>query len=266
MSLEIVVMVKQVPDSQEVVIDPVTMNLNRSLTRNVTNRADENALEAALQLRDKVGGRVTIISMGPPQTESTMIECMARGADRAILVSDRFFGGADTYPTGLTVASAISKLEKFDVIFAGEESSDSSTGHVGPGVAEFLGIEQATYVSKVDYEDGLIIAERELEDGTEVVKVPTPVLITVLLNANIPRRQTLRRKIDAIRRGIEVWNLEKLGMPPEWVGVRGSPTIVRKMRSIKEKERAAKKIELDQIPELVKELYEKGILKLEESQ
>lgn len=259
-------MVKQVPDSQEVVIDPVTMNLNRSLTRNVTNKADENALEAALQLRDEVGGHVTVVSMGPPQAESTMIECLARGADRAILVSDRFFGGADTYPTGLTVASAISKLEKVDVIFAGEESSDSSTGHVGPGVAEFLGMEQATYVSSVKYADGFIIAERELEDGTEVIKMPTPVLLTILLNANVPRRQTLKRKIAATKQGYEVWNLEKLGMPPEWVGVRGSPTIVRKMRPIKEKERAAKRFEIDQIPDLVRELFEIGALKLEEMQ
>ncbi len=264
MPLDIIVMVKQVPDSQEVVIDPVTMNLNRSLTRNVTNRADENALEVALSLRDKAGGTVTVISMGPPQAETTMYECMARGADRAILVSDRLFGGADTYPTGLTLASTISKIGRFDVVIAGEESSDSSTGHVGPGVAEFLNIEQITYCSNVEYKDGFIVAERELEGGTEVVRTPTPVLITVLLNSNFPRRQTLRRKIDAMKKGFEVWNLEKLGLPPEWVGVRGSPTIVRKMRSIKEKERAAKKYDLSNLGELVKELYEKNILKLEE--
>lgn len=262
MPLDIIVMVKQVPDSQEVVIDPVTMNLNRSLTRNVTNRADENALEAALQLRDKAGGKITVVSMGPPQAETTMIECLARGADRAILVSDRFFGGADTYPTGLTLAAAISKMGKFDLIIAGEESSDSSTGHVGPGVAEFLNIDQITYASNLDYEDGYIIGERELEDGTEVVKVPTPLLATVLLNANFPRRQTLRRKIDAIKKGIETWNIEKVGLPPEWVGVRGSPTIVRGMRAIKEKEREAKKYDVSNLSELVKELFEKNVIKI----
>ncbi len=263
MVLEIIVMVKQVPDSQEVVIDPVTMNLNRSLTRNVTNRADENALEAALRLKDSVGANVTVISMGPPQAETTMIECLARGADRAILASDRFFGGADTYPTGLTLAATISKIGKFDIIIAGEETSDSSTGHVGPGVAEYLDIDQITYASKLEYRDGYVIAERELEDGTEVVKVPTPVLVTVLLNSNVPRRQTLRRKIDAIRKGFEMWDHDKLGLQPEWVGVRGSPTIVRRMRPIKEKERAAKKIEISAIGDLVAELYEKNVLKLE---
>ncbi|MCL4343259.1 MAG: electron transfer flavoprotein subunit beta/FixA family protein [Candidatus Thermoplasmatota archaeon] len=262
MVLEIVVMVKQVPDSQEVVIDPVTMNLNRSMTRNVTNRADENALEAALQIKDKVPANITIVSMGPPQAETTMIECLARGADRAVLVSDRAFGGADTYPTGLTVASAISKLDHFDIIIAGEESSDSSTGHVGPGVAEFLGIDQITYCSKIEFSDGRVTAERELEDGTEVVQCPTPVLVTMLLGSNFPRMQTLRRKIDATKKGIEVWNLEKLGLQPEWVGVRGSPTIVRRMQSIKERERAKKPVTLEAIPDMVKELYEKNILKV----
>jgi electron transfer flavoprotein beta subunit len=264
MTLEIIVMVKQVPDKQEVVIDPVTMNLNRSLTRNVTNSADENALEAALRIKDKTGANVTVVSMGPPQAETTMIECLARGADRAILASDRFFGGADTYPTGLTIAATISKIGKFDIIFAGEESSDSSTGHVGPGVAEFLDIDQITYASNVEYEDGHVIADRELEGGTEIVKVPLPVLVTVLLNSNTPRMQTLRRKIDATRKGIEMWDHDKIGLQPEWVGVRGSPTIVRKMNPIREKERAAKKIEVSNIKELVDELYEKNILKLEE--
>lgn len=263
MVLEIIVMVKQVPDSQEVVIDPVTMNLNRSLTRNVTNRADENALEAALQIKDKTDAHVTVVSMGPPQAETTMIECLARGADRAILASDRFFGGADTYPTGLTLAATIKTIGKFDIIIAGEETSDSSTGHVGPGVAEFLDIDQITYASKVEYEDGYVTADRELEDGTEVVKVPTPVLVTVLLNSNVPRRQTLRRKIDAIRQGFESWDHDKVGLQPEWVGVRGSPTIVRKMRPIKEKERAARKIDIAGIPDLVKELYQKGAIKVE---
>ena len=264
MVLEIIVMVKQVPDSQEVVIDPVTMNLNRSLTRNVTNSADENALEAALRIKDKVGANVTVISMGPPQAETTMIECLARGADRAILASDRFFGGADTYPTGLTIAATISKIGKFDIIFAGEESSDSSTGHVGPGVAEFLNIDQITYASSVEYEDGYVTADRELEGGTETVRVPTPVLVTVLLNSNSPRMQTLRRKIDAIKKGMEVWDHDKIGLQPEWVGVRGSPTIVRKMRPIKERERAAKKIDFAGLGDLARELYEKKILKLEE--
>lgn len=265
MALEIVVMIKQVPDSQEVEIDPVTKTLNRMKARNVLNVADDHALEAALRIKDKTDAHITIISMGPPMAETAIIECMAKGADRGVLVSDRAFAGADTYPTGLTLAATITKLGKFDIIFAGEETSDSSTGHIGPGVAEFLGIEQITYTSSVDYEDGHIIGERELEDGIEVVRAKPPVLITVLLGSNIPRNQTLRRKIDAMKKGIEVWNLEKLEIPPEWVGLKGSPTIVRSMKTIKEKERGAKKITLENIGEMVDELaLNKVLLKEEE--
>lgn len=263
--LEIVVMVKQVPDSQEVEIDPVTKTLNRMKARNVLNVADDNALEAALRIKDSTEANITIISMGPPMAETALIECMAKGADRAVLVSDRAFAGADTYPTGLTLAATITKLGKFDIIFAGEETSDSSTGHIGPGVAEFLGIEQITYVNEVEFKDGHIFGNRELEDGIEVVKAKPPVLITVLLGANYPRNQTLRKKIDAMKKGIEVWNLEKLEIPPEWVGLKGSPTIVRGMKTIKEKERAAKEISLDNIGDMVKEMAENKVLFKEEA-
>lgn len=264
MALEIIVMIKQVPDSQEVVIDPVTFTLNRSQARNVINEADLNALEAALRIKDQNEAKITVITMGPPFAEAALIDCMARGADRGILVTDRAFAGADTYPTGLTLAATISKISKFDIIFAGEETSDSSTGHVGPGVAEFLGIDQASYTSSTRIEDGKVVAERELEEGTEVLRFPTPALITVLLNANIPRNYTLRGKIDALRKGIEKWSLDDLGLSAEWVGLKGSPTIVRSMKTIQEKQRNAKKIDLDKIDEMVKELFENEVIKLAE--
>lgn len=264
MALEIIVMIKQVPDSQEVVIDPVTFTLNRSQARNVINEADVNALEAALRIKDENEANVTVMTMGPPFADTALIDCMARGADRGILVTDRAFAGADTYPTGLTLAAAIKKIGKFDLIFAGEETSDSSTGHVGPGVAEFLGIDQASYTSSTRMEDGKIIAERELEEGTEILRFPTPGMITVLLNANIPRNYTLRGKIDAIRKGVEKWTLEDLGLPPEWVGLKGSPTIVRSMKTIQEKQRQSKKINLEGIDDMVKELFENNVIKLGE--
>ena len=260
MTLKIIVMMKQVPDSQEVEIDPVTKTLNRTKARNVVNVADDNALEAALRIKDKTDAHITVISMGPPMAETALIECMAKGADRGILVSDRAFAGADTYPTGLTLAATIKKIGDFDIVFAGEETSDSSTGHVGPGVAEFLGIEQITYVQSVDFTDSMVVGERELEDGIEIVKAPSPVLITVLINANVPRDQNLRRKIDAINKGIDTWTLQDLGLPPEWVGLKGSPTIVRGMKTVKEKERAAKKITLDNMGEMVAELFENNVL------
>ncbi len=263
MALEIVVMIKQVPDSQEVEIDPVTKTLNRMKARNVLNVADDNALEAALSIKDKVDAHITIVSMGPPMADEAILECMGKGADRGILLTDRAFAGADTYPTGLTLAAAISKLDHFDMIFAGEETSDSSTGHVGPGVAEFLGIEQITYTQSVRFEDGYVIGERELEDGVEIVKAKPPVLITVRLGSNIPRRQTLRKKIDALRKGVESWTLQNLGIPPEWVGFKGSPTVVRSMKTIKEKERSAKRITIEEIGQMVKELSDSGVLKME---
>ncbi len=263
MALEIIVMIKQVPDSSEVVIDPVTFTLNRGAARNVINPADENAVEQALRIKDQnPDTHITVITMGPPFAESALLDCMARGVDRGILVTDRAFAGADTYPTGLTLAATITKIGKFDIIFAGEESTDSSTGHVGPGVAEFLGIEQASYTSNSWVEDGKVYAERQLEDGVETVRMEPPCLITVLTNSNIPRNATLRMKIDAMKRGIETWTLNDIGLKPEWVGLKGSPTIVKSMKSIQEKKREGKKFTPDQMDDFVNELVSKGILKL----
>ncbi len=262
MALEIIVMIKQVPDSSEVVIDPVTFTLNRGAARNVINPADENAVEQALKIKDANNDtHITVITMGPPFAESALLDCMAKGVDRGILVTDRAFAGADTYPTGLTLAATITKIGKFDIIFAGEESTDSSTGHVGPGVAEFLGIEQASYTSNSWVEDGKVFAERQLEDGVETVKMEPPCLITVLTNSNIPRNATLRMKIDAMKRGIETWTLADINLKPEWVGLKGSPTIVKSMKSIQEKKRAGKKFTPDQMDEFVDEIISKGILK-----
>ena len=186
--------------------------------------------------------------------------CKCAEIVRAILVTDRAFAGADTYPTGLTLAATITKIGKFDIIYAGEESTDSSTGHVGPGVAEFLGIEQASYTSNSWVEDGYVFAERQLEDGVETIKMEPPCLITVLTNANIPREATLRKKIDAMKKGIETWTLANIDLQPDWVGLRGSPTVVKSMRTINEKKREGKKFNVDEMDKFVDELVEKGIL------
>ena len=143
--LKIAVMIKQVPDSQDISIDPVTKTLNRSMARNVVNPPDVNATEAALELKSKYGGEITVITMGPPMADTALLELMGRGADNGVLVTDRVFAGADTWPTAFTLASVADYLGGFDVIFCGEETTDSSTGHVGPGIAEFLGYEQAIW-------------------------------------------------------------------------------------------------------------------------
>ena len=207
-----IVMMKQVPDAEEIFIDPVKYTLNRSQARGIINPSDENALEAALRIKDKEGGEIIVISMGPPQAETAIIECMGRGADRGILITDRVFAAADTYATSLTLAAAVKKIGDFDMIFAGESTTDSGTGHVGPGVAEFLGIDQVTYTVDSRIESGMLIAERELEDGIEVVSTKPPVLVTVLINSNLPRRSRLRLKVDAIKKGVEKWDHDTLSL------------------------------------------------------
>lgn len=256
MVLEIIVMIKQVPDAEEIFIDPVKFTLNRSQARGVINPPDENALEAALMIKEQTPANITVITMGPPAAESALLECMGRGADRGILITDRAFAAADTYATSLTLAAAVKKIGKFDLIFAGESTTDSGTGHVGPGVAEFMQVDQITYASSVKLDGDSIIADRELENGIEVVQTPMPAMVTMLINANIPRRSTLRRRIDAMRKGIETMDHESLELKPEWVGIKGSPTIVGSLKIPEERKRLNKAITLEQIPDMVKELIE----------
>ena len=261
-ALKMIVMMKQVPDAEEIFIDPVKYTLNRSQARGIINPSDENALEAALKIKEKEGGEITVISMGPPQAENAIIECMGRGADRGILITDRVFAAADTYATSLTLAAAVKKIGDFDIIFAGESTTDSGTGHVGPGVAEFLGIDQVTYTVDSRIESGMLTAERELEDGIEVVSTKPPVLVTVLINSNLPRRSRLRLKVDAIRKGVEKWDHDTLSLPVDWVGLKGSPTLVGALKIPEERKRESRPVKLEEIPALVDELVKKGIIKI----
>ncbi|MCL4328211.1 MAG: electron transfer flavoprotein subunit beta/FixA family protein [Candidatus Thermoplasmatota archaeon] len=266
MAIKIIVMMKQVPDAEEIFIDPVKFTLNRAQARGIINPSDENALECALKIKDQTGAEITVLSMGPPAAESAIIECMGRGADRGVLVTDRVFAAADTYATSLTLAASVKNLGEFDLIIAGESTTDSGTGHVGPGVAEFLGIDQATYCTSLHIENDALVAERDLEDGTEVVSIGLPALATVLISSNIPRRAKLRLKIDALRKGIEKWDHDTLKLPPEWVGIKGSPTVVGALKIPEERKRAAKRITVDQLGELVKELGGMGLIKTEEEE
>lgn len=261
MTLELVVLIKVVPDGKEVFVDPVNFTLNRSMATNVLNPADENALEAALKIKDEHDARITVMTMAPPFAEPFLLECMSRGADQAVLLSDRAVAGSDTYPTSLTVAAGIKHLGKVDIVFAGEKTSDSSTGHVGPGVAEFLDAELATYSRSCRYEDGYVIAERELEEGVEVVKIPTPAVVTIITDSNVPRRATLRKKLDAVQKGIIVWSLKDIGVEPDWVGLKSSPTVVKKMLPFPKRERKNKVVDANGIPEMVKELVEAEAIK-----
>ncbi|MBM4327644.1 MAG: electron transfer flavoprotein subunit beta/FixA family protein [Deltaproteobacteria bacterium] len=226
--MNIVVLVKQVPNTTDVKIDPKTGNLIREGVASIINPEDRHGLEAGLQIREKLGGTVTVISMGPPQAMETVCECLAMGADRGILLSDRAFAGADTWATSTALGMAVRKLGEFDLILAGRQAIDGDTAQIGPQVAEFLRIAQLTYVRRLDAQEGKVIAERALEDGCEHIEAPTPVLVTVLGALNKPRHPTVEGILAATseRSPVEVWNAADIGVKVQDVGLAGSLTHV----------------------------------------
>jgi electron transfer flavoprotein alpha/beta subunit len=227
--MEIIVCVKQVPDTTEVKIDPKTNTLIRQGVPSIVNPFDKNAVEEALQLKDKHGGKVTVISMGPPQATEALKECLAMGADEAILMSDRIFGGADTLATSRTLAAAIKKIGHFDVILCGKQAIDGDTAQVGPEIAEHLDIAQITYVSKLEINDTIVRAEREHEEGYQVIEAKLPVLLSVVKSINEPRYPNIKGRMKANRKEIPVWTAADVEAQPELIGLKGSPTQVRRI-------------------------------------
>jgi electron transfer flavoprotein beta subunit len=231
--LRIVVCIKQVPKAQELSVDPVTKTLKRVGVPSEINPPDQNALELALMLREKHGGEVFVLSMGPTAFDESLERAIAMGADRAILVTDRNLGGSDTVPTALTLERAIRKIEGVDLILCGEETTDSSTGHVGPGIAGHLDIPQITYCSEVEIADRRVRGTRMIEDGAETWEAPMPCVVTVDFGSNKPRQPTLTGKIRVKRGGLIVhWSAADLGLEPSQIGLRGSPTIVAKVDTV----------------------------------
>ncbi len=235
--LHVAVCMKMTPDSSDLTIDPVKKTLDRSKVKNIINPPDENAFEQALILKDLHGAQVTVVTMGPPFFDEMLKETVARGADRGVLITDRAFAGADTYPTGLTLAAGIKKISKefgdVDIILFGEETTDSSTGQVGPGVAAHLQTEQATYIHSMEFnpEDATVTATRSIGGGFEKLNVPLPVCITCELGINTPRLASLNGKLRGHYADLVVWPLAELDeiKAPEWVGLKGSPTVVGKV-------------------------------------
>lgn len=228
--LNILVCVKQVPDVNLVTMDPATGNLVRAGVPTLLNPLDGNALEAAIRVKEQYGARVTVISMGPMQAESTLRECLAVGADRAVLISGRAFGGADTLSTSYAIAAAAAMEGSFDLIFCGKESLDGATGQMGPQLAERFDASQITgalLIESVDTEGRTIVAQRELEDGVATVEAKLPCLLTVE-KANYPARlPTLKGKISAKRAEIKVYTENDIdGLDLQKIGVPGSGTIV----------------------------------------
>ncbi|TCL33942.1 electron transfer flavoprotein beta subunit [Anaerospora hongkongensis] len=227
--MDILVCVKQVPDTTEVKIDPKTNTLIRQGVPSIVNPFDKNAVEAALQLKEKHGGKVVVISMGPPQAKDALKECLAMGADEAYLISDRAFGGADTLATSYTLAAGIRKLGSFDMIICGKQAIDGDTAQVGPEIAEYLDIPQITYVAKVEVNEGVVRVEREHEEGYEVIETTLPVLLTVVKSINEPRFPTVKGTMKANRKEIPVITVNDVEVDPERLGLKGSPTQVRRI-------------------------------------
>jgi electron transfer flavoprotein alpha/beta subunit len=227
--VEILVCIKQVPDTAEVKIDPITNTLIRQGVPSIVNPFDKNALEAALQLKDKHGGKVTVISMGPPQAKDALKECLAMGADQAILISDRAFGGSDTLATSYTLAAAIRKIGTYDMIFCGKQAIDGDTAQVGPEIAEHLGIAQITYVAKIEVDGDAVSVEREYEEGYGIIKAKLPLLISVVKSINEPRYPTIKGTMKANRAEIPVWTMADLEVDEQKLGLKGSPTQVRRI-------------------------------------
>ncbi len=227
--MEIVVCVKQVPDTTEVKIDPVTNTLVRQGVPSIVNPFDKFALEIGLQLKEKHGGRVTVVSMGPPQAKDALKECLAMGADAAILLSDRAFGGADTLATSYTLAAAIRKLGNVDLLLCGKQAIDGDTAQVGPEMAEHLGWAQVTYAASVEIDGDKVKVNREQDEGYDVVTSTLPAVVTIIKTATEPRYPTVKGTMKANRAEIPVWPAADLDVDAGCLGLNGSPTKVKRI-------------------------------------
>jgi electron transfer flavoprotein beta subunit len=235
--MQIVVCVKQVPDTTQVQIDPVTNTLVREGIPFIVNPYDAQALETALRLKDDSRCRVTAISMGPPNAEATLRRALALGVDRAVLLSDRAFGGADTLATSNVLAAAIRRLndeEEVGIVLCGRQTIDGDTAQVGPGIATRLGWPQLTLVDRIvsiDLGEGRIRVRRKLEGRHEIVEAPLPVTITVVREINRPRYPTVPMRLLSLEREIETWGNRVLKLDVRQVGLKGSPTWVSRIFS-----------------------------------
>jgi electron transfer flavoprotein beta subunit len=232
--VKIAVCLKQVPETTEVKINPETNTLMREGVASITNPFDEFALEEGLLTREKYGGELHVMTMGPPQAIEILKNALAVGADKVYLLSDRAFAGADTLATAYTLAKTIEKIGEVDLVICGKQAIDGDTAQVGPGIATRLGIPQLTYVAKVreiDPGKKKIVVERMLENGREVVECSLPVVITVMKDINEPRLPSLLGIKKAAKAAIPTWTAQEIGVDENRVGLKGSPTWVWKVFS-----------------------------------
>ena len=232
--MKCIVCVKQVPDTSGKVAVKEDGTMDRASMDTITNPDDLNAIEAALTLKDETGCEVVVVSMGPPPAEGMLRELLARGADRAVLVSAREFGGSDTFATSQILAAAIKKIgvEKGDIVFCGRQAIDGDTAQVGPQIAEKLGMPQITYVSEIKVDGEHVICRRMLEDGSMTIKTHTPCLLTCIKELNTPRYMSVGGIFECYNKPLEIYNFETLKDDPlielDTIGLKGSPTNVYK--------------------------------------
>lgn len=225
--MNIVVCVKQVPDTTAVKIDPKTGTLIRDGVPSIINPEDKHALEGALKIKEATGAKVTVVSMGLPMAKAALREALCMGADEAILLTDRALGGADTLATSKAIAGVIKTLNA-DLVFAGRQAIDGDTAQVGPEIAEHLDIPQVTYVQDVKVEGDTLIVNRALEDGHQVVEVKTPCLLTAIEELNSPRYMHVAKIFETNDDQIKVMGAADIDVPVEELGLKGSPTKVKK--------------------------------------
>lgn len=225
--MRVIVCIKQVPDTAEVKINPETGTLIREGVPSIINPFDTHAIEAGIQIKEKVGGTVTVITMGPPQAETALREAISMGADDAILLSDRAFAGSDTWATSFTLSKAIEKIGA-DIIICGKQAIDGDTAQVGPETAEFLNIPHISYVRKLeDISQNSIRVQRLMDEGYDIVESSLPVLLTVVKELNEPRLPSLRGKMAAKKAEIKKWGQGNIMADENDLGLKGSPTQVK---------------------------------------
>ena len=227
--MKIVVCIKQVPDTNEVKLDPKTNRLIRDGVPSIINHDDKSGIEAALQLKEKVGGTVTVVCMGPPQADVALREALAMGCDEAYLLSAREFGGSDTCATAISISTALKKIG-CDIVITGRQAIDGDTAQVGPQIAENLGIPQISYTEELDINDAAdtVTVKRQYEDRYHMIEAKTPCLLTALQELAEPRYMHAGGIIDAYAKDITVWGFDDLkdGLNPDHIGLNGSPTKV----------------------------------------
>lgn len=262
--MHIAVCIKQVPDTAHVRINPETNTLIREGVESIINPFDENALECALKIKDENGAKVTAISMGPPQAEVALRECLGRGADEVMHLCDVAFAGSDTWATSYVLSKAVQKLNpQPDMILFGKQAIDGDTAQVGPGVAEFLDWPVVTYVRKIDCGEDAVKVERVFEDGYEKVEAEMPCVLTILKEANIPRMASLRGRMKAKKADIHRWSAAELECEDGKMGLPGSPTRVMCIFSPPKKTGGVKidgALPLDAARAAVTKLQERGVL------